>query len=345
MKFYKKLMAGFMTAAMVAAMAGCGNSTEPAADDAAEPAATEASTEAAASDEVLNANADNKLIYCITPSTSNPYFGVVQTACQEEGEKLGYTVKCVSHDDDATKQSELFDTAISEGASAIVCDNAGADASIEAVQKARDAGIPTFLVDREINQEGIAVAQIVANNSQGATAAAQALVEATGGEGQYAELLGLESDTNCQVRSDAFHAVIDQTNMEMVAQQSANWDQTEGQQKAETILQQYPDIVAIVCGNHTMACGAAAAVESANLDHEVYIIGVDGSNDMRDNIKEGKCLATGLQQIDLITRNAVNQANDYLTTGSTGMEEKQLVDCVLINADNADKLDNFVYTE
>ena len=345
MKFYKKLMAGFMTAAMVAAMAGCGSSTEPAADDAAEPAATEASTEAAASDEVLNANADNKLIYCITPSTSNPYFGVVQTACQEEGEKLGYTVKCVSHDVDATKQSELFDTAISEGASAIVCDNAGADASIEAVQKARDAGIPTFLVDREINQEGIAVAQIVANNSQGATAAAQALVEATGGEGQYAELLGLESDTNCQVRSDAFHAVIDQTNMEMVAQQSANWDQTEGQQKAETILQQYPDIVAIVCGNDTMACGAAAAVESANLDHEVYIIGVDGSNDMRDNIKEGKCLATGLQQIDLITRNAVNQANDYLTTGSTGMEEKQLVDCVLINADNADKLDNFVYTE
>lgn len=345
MKFYKKLMAGFMTAAMVAAMAGCGSSTEPATDDAAEPAATEASTEAAASDEVLNANADNKLIYCITPSTSNPYFGVVQTACQEEGEKLGYTVKCVSHDDDATKQSELFDTAISEGASAIVCDNAGADASIEAVQKARDAGIPTFLVDREINQEGIAVAQIVANNSQGATAAAQALVEATGGEGQYAELLGLESDTNCQVRSDAFHAVIDQTNMEMVAQQSANWDQTEGQQKAETILQQYPDIVAIVCGNDTMACGAAAAVESANLDHEVYIIGVDGSNDMRDNIKEGKCLATGLQQIDLITRNAVNQANDYLTTGSTGMEEKQLVDCVLINADNADKLDNFVYTE
>ena len=334
-----------MTAAMVAAMAGCGSSTEPAADDAAEPAATEASTEAAASDEVLNANADNKLIYCITPSTSNPYFGVVQTACQEEGEKLGYTVKCVSHDDDATKQSELFDTAISEGASAIVCDNAGADASIEAVQKARDAGIPTFLVDREINQEGIAVAQIVANNSQGATAAAQALVEATGGEGRYAELLGLESDTNCQVRSDAFHAVIDQTNMEMVAQQSANWDQTEGQQKAETILQQYPDIVAIVCGNDTMACGAAAAVESANLDHEVYIIGVDGSNDMRDNIKEGKCLATGLQQIDLITRNAVNQANDYLTTGSTGMEEKQLVDCVLINADNADKLDNFVYTE
>src|SRR5699024_7699839 len=220
MKFYKKMMAGFMAAAMVVAMAGCGSSTEPAADDAADEPATEAATEAAAPEEVLNANADNKLIYCITPSTSNPYFGVVQNATQEEGKKLGNTVKCLSHDDDATKQSELFDTAISEGASAIVCDNAGADASIEAIQKARDAGIPTFLVDREINQEGVAVAQIVANNSQGATAAAQALVEATGGEGQYAELLGHESDTNCQLRSDALHAVLDQYNMDIVEQQS-----------------------------------------------------------------------------------------------------------------------------
>ena len=66
---------------------------------------------------------------------------------------------------------------------------------------------------------------------------------------------------------------------------------------------------------------------------------------MRDNIKADKCLATGLQQIDLITRNAVNQADTYLTTGSTGMDEKQLVDCVLITKENADKLDNFVYSE
>ena len=153
-------------------------------------------------------------------------------------------------------------------------------------EAAKDAGIPTFLVDREINQEGLAISQIVANNDQGATVAAEYLAEVTGGEGKYAELLGLESDTNCQVRSNAFHAVLDQTNMEMVAQQSANWDQTEGKEKADTILQQNPDIVAIVCGNDTMACGAAAAVAAANLDHQVYIIGVDGSNDMRDNIKE-----------------------------------------------------------
>ena len=306
MRMFKKVLAGFVAAAMVATMAGCGSSNSSTKDSGSDKAAAEATTEAAAPAKVLNTNAANKLIYCITPSTSNPYFGTVQTACKEEGEKLGYKVKCVSHDDDATKQSELFDTAISEGASAIVCDNAGADASIEAVQKAYYAGIPTFMVDREINKEGLCVSQIVANNDQGAQAAAEALVEATGGKGDYAELLGLESDTNCQVRSNAFHRVLDQTDMKMVAQQSANWDQTEGQSKAETILQQYPDITAIVCGNDTMACGAAAAVAAANLDHDVYIIGVDGSNDMRDNIKDGKALATALQQIDKITRKSEN---------------------------------------
>ncbi len=66
---------------------------------------------------------------------------------------------------------------------------------------------------------------------------------------------------------------------------------------------------------------------------------------MRDNIKDGKALATALQQIDKITRNAVTQANDYLTNGTTGLEEKQLVDCVVITKDNADKLDNFVFAE
>ncbi len=81
----------------------------------------------------------------------------------------------------------------------------------------------------------------------------------------------------------------------MVAQQSANWDQTEAYEKTEAILQSNPEITGIICGNDTMACGAAAAVAAANLDHDVYIMGVDGSDDMRDNIKDGKAPATALR--------------------------------------------------
>ena len=193
----------------------------------------------------IGASAESKgIMYIITPSTSNPFFGTEQIVGAAKAEELGYEVKCFSHDDDAAKQLEMFEAAIADKAVAIICDNAGADASIEAVRKAADAGIPTFLIDREINETGLAIAQIVADNAQGAAAIAEKWVEAMDYEGKYAELLGLESDTNCWVRSENYHAVIDEYDtLEMVAQQSASWSQTEGYEKTEAILQAHPEMV------------------------------------------------------------------------------------------------------
>jgi erythritol transport system substrate-binding protein len=38
---------------------------------------------------------------------------------------------------------------------------------------------------------------------------------------------------------------------------------------------------------------------------------------------------------------AVEQAHKCVTTGSTGLEEKQLVDCELVTPENADCIENF----
>ena len=323
------------------------SSAAPAASSEA-PASTAASTEtastAAASTGALLPGGGSKIIYCITPSTSNVFFKTVQDICTSEGKELGYDVKCFSHDDDASTQSDLFDQAIADKAAFIVCDNAGADASIEAIQRAYDAGIPTFLVDREINTTGVAAAQIVADNAQGAAGIAESFCEAMNYKGSYAELLGLESDTNCQVRSDNFHSVIDQyTDMKMVAQQSAEWDQTKAYEKTEAILQSNPEITGIICGNDTMACGAAAACKDAKRT-DIKIIGVDGSDDAAALIKSGEMVGTALQQIAAITKQAVDEGNDYLG-GKAPAEEKQLVKCIVITKDNVDKLKGFVYTE
>ena len=286
----------------------------------------------------------SKIIYCITPDTSNPYFKTVQEIATKTGEELGYEVKCASHSDDASKQLELFEAAVADGAAAIVCDNAGADASIEAVQKAVDAGIPTFMVDREINQAGLCAAQLVADNAQGAAAIAESWVEAMDYEGKYAELLGLESDTNAQVRSENFHSVIDEyPDFEMVAQQAANWDQTQAYEKTEAILQSNPEITGIICGNDTMACGAVQACLDAGRD-DIKIIGVDGSDEAAAYIKSGNMVGTALQQIALITQTAVEEADAYLN-GTAPETEKQLIPCVAITAENVENLSAFVYTE
>lgn len=278
------------------------------------------------------------LIYIITPAPSNTFFKAESDAAVAEAQKLGYQTQADSHDDDPNKQSQLIDAAIAAKAVAIILDNAGADTSIAAVQKATDAGIPVFLIDREINQSGIAKAQIVSNNAQGATLGGTAFAQAMNGTGNYIELTGLATDTNAQVRSDGFHSVIDQyPDMKMVAQQTANWDQQQAFTVVETLLQSDPDVQGIISGNDTMALGAVAAVAAAGLTDKITIVGFDGAPDAVDAIKAGTMMATVMQPAVLLAQMAVDQADQYLRTGSTGQPEKQSVDCVLIDKTNADK--------
>ena len=131
----------------------------------------------------------------------------MQEIAAAKAEELGYTTLKLVHNDDANKQMELFETCIAQKAVAIILDNAGADATVAAVQKAKDAGIPSFLVDREITQEGVAVSQIVSNNYQGATLLAEEFARLMGEEGTYIELTGRDTDTNAHVRSQGYHDV------------------------------------------------------------------------------------------------------------------------------------------
>ncbi|MCL7999883.1 D-ribose ABC transporter substrate-binding protein [Brucella sp. 21LCYQ03] len=281
------------------------------------------------------------LIAIITPSHDNPFFKAEAVGAEAKAKELGYETLILVHDDDANKQSQLVDTAIGRGAKAIILDNAGSEASIAAVQKAKDAGIPSFLIDREINATGVAVSQIVSNNYQGAQLGAEEFVKLMGEAGNYVELLGREADLNAGIRSKGYHDVIDDyPDLKMVAQQSANWSQPEAFTKMQSILQANPDIKGVIAGNDTMAMGAWAALEAAGRK-DVIVVGFDGSNDVRDSIKAGGIKATVLQPAFAQAQMAVEQADQYIKTGKGPAEEKQLMDCVLINADNADKLETF----
>ncbi len=181
----------------------------------------------------------------------------------------------------------------------------------------------------------------MANNYQGVQLVAERFVELMDEAGEYVEFTGRESDTNAGVRSRSYHDVIDQyPDLKMVARQSANWSQPEAFSKMESILQANPNIKGVICGNDTMAMGAMAALKAAGKGN-VIVVGFDGSNDVRDSIIAGDIKATGLQPAARIAAMAVEQADQFIKTGSTGQGEKQLVDCVLIDPSNAKDLNNF----
>jgi erythritol transport system substrate-binding protein len=312
-----------------------------AATTAATEAVTSAVTEAATSAVTSGTPAaglpvtGEKTIVIITPSHDNPFFAAEATAADAEAKKLGYSDLVLSHDDDVNKQNQLIDSAISQHAAAIVLDNADADATIASVQRAKDAGIPTFLFDREINKTGVAVAQIVSDNYQGAVLGATEFARLMGQTGNYVELTGKSSDNNAAIRSQGFHSVLDKyPNMKMAAQQSANWDQTQAFNDMQTILQAHPDIKGVICGNDTMALGAAAALKAANRS-DVIVGGFDGSPDALASIKQGAMKYTVLQQATKLAIMAVDQADAYIKAGGkTTLPEKQLVPCILVTPSN-----------
>ena len=299
---------------------------------ACQPAAP--ATEAAVATEAPAKTAGG-LICVIVPGVENPFFGTQQEIAAQKAEELGYTALKLVHDDDANKQSELIDSCIAQKAVAIILDNAGADASIAAIQKAKDAGIPSFLVDREITKEGVAVSQIVSNNYQGATLLAEEFARLMGEEGEYIELTGRDTDTNAHVRSQGYHDVLDSLpDMKMVAQQTANWSQTEAFDVMESLLQANPNVKGVICGNDTMALGAQAALKAAGRE-DVFVVGFDGSDDVNASIMAGEVDAGALQPVAELATQAVIQADQYIRTGETGKPEKQTIDMVLLTPENA----------
>jgi len=282
-----------------------------------------------------------RLIAIIVPSQDNPYFKAEADAAADRARALGYRVRIDSHNDDAYRQDNLVDAAIASNAAALILDNAGTDASISAVRRAARAGIAVFLVDREINARGLAKAQIISDNDQGAQLVAGQFAKALSNAGSYVELLGRESDTNAQIRTHGFHAVLDKIpGLKFVASQSANWSQSEAFQKTETMLQAHAEIAGIIAGNDTMALGAAAAVKSSGR-HNIQITGFDGSDDAIDAIRSGELNATVLQPAVVISRIAVDEADKYQHDGTTGHDELQIIPCDLVMKANAAQFRNF----
>src|SRR5471030_1902018 len=165
------------------------------------------------------------LVTIIVNDPSNPYWLTEGNVAAAEAQKLGYTATVGASKGDTNTESNLIDTAITNKSVAIILDPADASGSIGAVKKAIAANIPVFLVNAEINQEGLAKAQLVSNNAQGAALGGQQWVKDVGEKGNYVELLGAPSDNNAATRSNGYETVLSQyPDLKKVGSQVANWD-------------------------------------------------------------------------------------------------------------------------
>ncbi len=279
------------------------------------------------------------LISIIVNDPANPYWLTEGNVAKATAEKLGYKANVAAHKGDTNAESTMIDTAITNKSVAIILDPANADGSIGAIKKAVAANIPVFLVNAEINQEGLAKGQLVSNNAQGAAMGATEWQKSMGDKGTYVELFGNPADNNAATRSNGYETVLSQyPDLKKVGKEVADWDRTKGHNKMQSLLQANPDVQGVISGNDEMALGAIAALKEAGKLAKVKVGGFDGSPDAVAAVKAGEMQYTVLQPVAVFSEEAVKQADSFIKTGKTGAKsEKQLFDCLLITKDNVAK--------
>ena len=194
--------------------------------------------------------------------------------------------------------------------------------------------MPVFCMDREVNSPEAATSQILSDSYSGCVSLGKYFVQQLNKKGKYVELLGLVGDNNTWARSKGFHSVVDNyPGLQMVAQQSADFDRNKAMEVLESVLQANPDIQAVFCGNDAMAMGAYQALVAAGLEKKVKVFGFDGAQDVVASINEGKIVATGMQYPKVMAQTAAVFADEYFK-GKRDFPKKMPVAVEMVNPTN-----------
>lgn len=270
----------------------------------------------------------------VISTLNNPWFVVLAESAAAKARELGYRAVIYDSQNSSARESEHFDNIITMRYDAILFNPTDADGSVLNVTRARDAGIPTFCMDREINSRDAAVTQLLSDNFTGCVELGQYFVREMNQRGTYVEILGLVGDNNTWNRSRGFHSVVDEfPDLVMVAQQSADFDRNRAMEVMESILQANPDIDAVFCGNDAMALGAYQAILSAGKADQIKVFGFDGAYDALRSIENNRISATVMQFPVLMAEKSAVLADEYIN-GRRDFDSRTPVEVVLVTPEN-----------
>ena len=278
-----------------------------------------------------------KKVAVIISTLNNPWFVVLAETAADRARELGYAATIFDSQNNTALETDHFENVIASGYDAILFNPTDADGSIANVRMAKNADVPVFCMDREVNATDVATSQILSDSYAGCVAIGKYFVEKLDKRGKYVEILGLVGDNNTWSRSKGFHSVVDHyPALKMVAQQSADFDRNKAMEVMESILQVHPDINGVFCGNDAMAMGVYQALASAGKAEKVLVFGFDGADDVINSIQQNKILATGMQFPKLMAKTAASYAHEYFN-GKRDFAQKVPVSVEMVNQENVDE--------
>ncbi|MER1985725.1 MAG: substrate-binding domain-containing protein [Solibacillus sp.] len=267
---------------------------------------------------------------------NNSFFVAVKEGAEDAAKEQGINLVVTDAQNDPGKQISDVENLIQQNVDILIIDPADSDAIAQGVKKANEADIPVFTIDRESNG-GEVLTHIGFDAIKSGEIAGNFIKETLGGSGKVVEIQGILGTNVGQLRSEGFNNIIEaEAGLELIAQQSGNFDRGEAMKVMEDILQAHPQIDAVYAANDEMALGALAAIEAAGRLDEIVVIGCDAIDQTLEAIRAGKMEATIAEPPYFLGKEAIKIALEI--ADGTSPESSIILDSNLVTADNVDDI-------
>jgi ABC-type sugar transport system substrate-binding protein len=227
----------------------------------------------------------------------------------------GVTVQIEDAKDDVSKQLSQVQNFIANGVDAIIVNPVDTSATAAITRAATDAGIPLVYVNREpgdVEKLGPKAAFVGSNEVESGTLEAKEICKLLGGKGNILVIEGQLSNQAAVQRTKDIHEVIatpDCSGIKIIAEQTAEWDRTKGQNLMTNWLSKGMQFDAVVSNNDEMVIGAIQAMKSAGVDTKKAVVGgVDATQDALASMKAGDLKVTVFQDAAGQGKGAVDTA-------------------------------------
>jgi inositol transport system substrate-binding protein len=245
-------------------------------------------------------------------SAQDVFQNLIKNEFVAAAEAQGVEVRVIDPLLDIEKQVAAVETFITLGVDAIVCSPLDYTGAIPGVLAANEAGIPYVAINSEVGGDGDFV-YVGSLNYDAGVIEGEYMAEVLPQDAKIVYLRGTEGMEHTIARRKGIQdALLDvRPDVTLLAEQTANYDRAEGMQVMEDWIQAFPQIDGVISANDQMALGALEALKSAGIEG-VLIAGIDGTDEAKQNVKNGTFAISVLQDAKGQATTALQAALDLI---------------------------------
>lgn len=263
---------------------------------------------------------------------------------KDAAKRAGYDVKIASASNNSSLQVKQVQDLLVQNIGALIFISQDSTAAAAGVKAANKSDVPVIAVDeRPESGSGNLATYIATDSVKAARDLCTWQFQQFGGKGNIAILRGVLGATAELQRSQGCkEALKNFPDIHVVAEQGANWDETEAYKATQNILTANPELSAIFGESDAMALGAAKAAKQANRTGLVFV-GIDGFPTMFPAIKSGLVQASMAQNPYKMGEMAVANAISLMKGEGKDIPATQFMPTTLLTKDSIDanKPDDF----